>query len=230
MAANIARIGSAHQAVHVVAVGGMQRNADADADGDRAAVDGDRFLHRPHDPSGDERRVLGRADRWQDHRELVAAQPRDGVVGAGGSAQPLGNGLQHEVARLVAVAIVDGLEAIEVAEQHREARAGRLRGDERVAQPIDELCPVGEPGQRVGEGERGEPRLRALALGDVEHQAGDRGPVRGRRHGAEELDVAHRAVRQEAVEAEAGRARSCRWRSRPGARPPPAGPPRRRGR
>ena len=181
-------IGSAHQAVHVVAVGGMQRNADADADGDRAAVDGDRFLHRPHDPSGDECCVLGRADRRQGSSRTRRRPAARWCRWSGRLRAAAWNGLQNEIARLVAVAIVDGLETVEVAEQHREARAGRLRGDERVAQPDRRTA----PGWRARSARRRRrarraAALRALALGDVEHQAGDRGPG-ARSARAEELE------------------------------------------
>ena len=82
-------------------VAGQQRDADAGHDRrpdlalaqDRADVAGD-----------DQRLVLG--DLGEDHRELVAAEPRDHVGGAGPGAQDLGHGLEHHVAGGAAVGVV----------------------------------------------------------------------------------------------------------------------------
>ena len=52
-------------------------------------------------------------------RELVAAEARDGVLGARRFAQALGRLREHHVAGLVAQRVVDELEAVEVDEQHR---------------------------------------------------------------------------------------------------------------
>ena len=67
----------------------------------------------------------------QEHDELVAAEAGDGVVGAGGAAEPLGHRLQEQVADGVAEAVVDVLEAVEVEEE-------------------DGAVPVGAPGVRDG--------------------------------------------------------------------------------
>ena len=57
-----------------------------------------------------------------DHHELVAAQPGQDVGGAQPVAQAPRHDLQHLVADVVAQRVVDGLEAVEVDEQHAQRR------------------------------------------------------------------------------------------------------------
>ena len=58
-----------------------------------------------------------------EHDELVAAEPRDEVLGAHGVAQLLRGELQQVVAGRVAAGVVDVLELVEVDEEQRAARA-----------------------------------------------------------------------------------------------------------
>jgi hypothetical protein len=71
--------------------------------------------------------------------ELVAAEPGDDVAGPGRLAQPRGDLQQQAVAGLVAEAVVDQLEVVEVQEEDRE------RAPERglLAQPRQEAGAVG---------------------------------------------------------------------------------------
>ena len=59
-----------------------------------------------------------RGVRQQD-RELVTAQPGDGVPASHGPPQPLGDLDEEQVAEVVAVGVVDVLEAVQVQHQHR---------------------------------------------------------------------------------------------------------------
>ena len=91
---------------------------------------GRRRRPRRHAPDGrevgrrDRRRTLGGAQGLlpvgvgQEHRELLAADARDQLAGAGLLAQHAGGALQHPVARLVAVVSFDPLEVVEV-HQHQ---------------------------------------------------------------------------------------------------------------
>ena len=88
-------------------------------------------------------RALGQLDRLllaaqvlAEHDELVAAEPRDGVLAADGLAEPAAHRDQELVAGLVTEAVVHELEAVEVDEQHRHHRF---------------VVAVGEPRQRVAE-------------------------------------------------------------------------------
>ena len=79
--------------------------------------------------------------------------------------------------------VVDGLEAVEVDEDHGQpvaVAAGLGEGD---AEAVVEEAPVGQAGQGVAVGERGHVLLGALAVGDVPHHDLDRGLARRRRRG-----------------------------------------------
>ena len=107
--------------------------ADADADADRLAVDRDRVAT----PSGGcaSRSAAGVAlgEAGAEHRELVAAHPGHDVDIADDAADALGDAHQHPVARLVAEAVVDRLEVVEVDVEQRARAVVRADG-------------VGEPG------------------------------------------------------------------------------------
>ena len=69
--------------------------------------------------------AIALALRWSDDalgddRELVAAEAGHGVAAADDAAQPLAHPDEQGVARVVAVGVVDRLEAVEVEEHHRE--------------------------------------------------------------------------------------------------------------
>ena len=68
-------------------------------------------------------REIGRAR--QQHRELVAAQPRHGVDLAQRPLQPRTDLGQQQVADVMAERVVDVLEAVEVEQQHRHRHARR---------------------------------------------------------------------------------------------------------
>ena len=77
--------------------------------------------------------------------ELVAAEPRGGVLGAQAGRQSLGGRAQQLVADRVAEAVVDRLEVVEIDEDHRELTAVAPAARERQGQAILEQRPVGEP-------------------------------------------------------------------------------------
>src|SRR5688572_30976052 len=86
--------------------------------------------HRPRgqglaEPLGEALRALEIGLRQED-RELLAAVARGKVDLTDGRAQDVGEGLEDVVAGLVAVAVVDLLEVVEVGEDEREAAAEAL--------------------------------------------------------------------------------------------------------
>ena len=123
-------VGVAHQRLGVVAVLGVQRDAEAGGDVEPLAFD-----HAGLGDGGEELLrhrlgVLGLADLEQ-HGELVAAEAAHQVAVAHRAAQAAGEGLQHAVADAVAERVVDHLEAVEVEEEHGQAAAAQAGGGER---------------------------------------------------------------------------------------------------
>ena len=137
-------------------------------------------------------------DPRQQDRELVAAQPRDGVAAGQGAAQPLRDRLEQQVAVGVAKRVVDLLEAVEVDHDDAEAGVGaaaahRLLGAHR------EEGPVGQAGEGVVQGlmvvQRGLPAAEVDRT-DRQHQQQDqeRAEVGGHDHHGREADQ-HRGRR-----------------------------------
>ena len=120
------------------------------------------------DALGDAERLAGAGEVVEEDGELVTPEPGDGVVRTHAAAQPLGDGDEQPVARLVAEAVVDVLEVVEVDEHHREQRAALGAAVERgaVDPPAQERA-VGQAGERVVIGLVLE---RLLALAQVPHQ------------------------------------------------------------
>src|SRR5262249_39012156 len=103
----------------------------------------------------------------QEHEELVAAEARHHVARAHRGAQPARNFDEETVPGIVAVEIVHLLEAVQVDEHAGEpdrAAAGTLYG---LLQRRAEASAVGESGERVAVGKRGDALARERALGDV---------------------------------------------------------------
>ena len=76
----------------------------------------------------------------------------------------LGDLEQHPVADRVAEAVVDGLEVVEIDEQHSHPDVLAERPRDRVADALEEQRAVREMGDRVVEGLVGELLLERLAL------------------------------------------------------------------
>ncbi len=86
--------------------------------------------------------------RRQDHPELVAAQPGDGLGLAHRFLEPGVDLAEDDVAVMMAEGVVDLLESIEVEQQQRETPALGARGD-RPLQAIVQQGPIGQARQRV---------------------------------------------------------------------------------
>src|SRR5439155_7667019 len=87
------------------------------------AVEKERTADGLQQPFGDVGGVLAGARQWQvvaQHGELVAAEPGDGVTGSHHAAQSPSQRHEQLVASVVAEAVVDDLEPVEVEEQHRK--------------------------------------------------------------------------------------------------------------
>jgi hypothetical protein len=91
-------------------------------------------------------------DFGQQHRELVAAQPRDQVRRARDAEQCLRGGPQRRLAGVVAVAIVELLEMVRVEQQDRHRVPVATRSPDLEATGVEEVSPVRQPGQVVARG------------------------------------------------------------------------------
>src|SRR5918995_6687479 len=123
-----------------------QRDADARVDVHGDVLDAEGVLERSAQPQPGGARgrlVPGR----QHERELVPAEPRERVVLAHRAAQPRPDLAQHLVARVMAQGVVELLEPVEVDEQQGQLVAPLDRG----LQPLDQVAPIREPGEVVGQ-------------------------------------------------------------------------------
>ena len=107
--------------------GAVHGDADAGADRHLPALEPERLGEAVDDPTGEPVRVLRLHQARQDDRELVAAEPADGVAGTDRGAQPGGHLAEQLVAGRVPQGVVDLLEAVEVAEEHAQVGAAARR-------------------------------------------------------------------------------------------------------
>ena len=161
------RIGVGEQGRRVLAVGRIDRDADAHSDvGTWLSPLSNSAASAPQEPLGERfgGRRLSAVDG--DQRELVAAEPREERA-AGGLAQPPRDLAQQRVAGRVAEHVVDLLEPVEVDAEHRERLVGAVCPFERCGELFVEGGAVGQVGQRVVARHVGDLVARALAVGDV---------------------------------------------------------------
>mmetsp|Transcript_6689 Transcript_6689/g.27999 ORF Transcript_6689/g.27999 Transcript_6689/m.27999 type:complete len:689 (+) Transcript_6689:1417-3483(+) len=152
------QLGAAQQQVDVLAMLGKQGDADAGAQVDGFVVDLQRLLEVLQDGQG---RLAGgaRVGLGQQHRELVARQPREHRMGRRAQRlQALGHALQQPVPDLVAEHVVDMLEAVQVQHQHGARRVAVV---EVVLQELRETGAVGQQRQLVDIGEVVDQRVAA---------------------------------------------------------------------
>ena len=145
-------VGVGQQRVGVLAVVGIDGDAHAGCHQHFVAVD----RHGPRD--GVDQAVghaggVGRFAHFAQDDEFVAAQSRNGVLGAQSLADALRQVDEQRVAGMVAVGVVDRLETVQVEEQHREialAPAGAFDG---LLHAVFEQNAVGQLGERVVQGQ-----------------------------------------------------------------------------
>src|SRR4029079_11212572 len=126
------------------------------------------------DAGGDEGGVGAGAHVVDEDRELVAAEAGERVAGTDAALEAPGDFDEELVAREVAQAVVDDLEAVHVDEEDGEAVVGPPgREADRLAEAVEEEGAVGKAGQGIVEGVVDELLLEGLALGDVD--GGDHG-------------------------------------------------------
>ena len=114
---------------------------DADAGGDEDGLPGqlEGRLKPALDPAGHRRRILGAGDVWHQHGELVTAKASEGVPFPYAAGQPLRDVAEELVSGVVAEAVVDHLEVVQV---HEEQTDGLPSLPERMLQPVLKQGPV----------------------------------------------------------------------------------------
>jgi len=142
-------VGVAQQGVRVLLVLRVERDADAGRDLDADVAQ----LHRLGDgvqyPLQAVAAGLQVGQAGQQQHELVAAEARQGVAALQRVLQPLGDLYQQPVADLVAVAVVDRLEAVQIHEADRQPVAAALRLGDGLPHALGQQHAVGEVGERV---------------------------------------------------------------------------------
>nr|WP_254185397.1 hypothetical protein [Nocardioides panacis] len=178
---------------------------DAGGQGQRGAGGRERRGERAADPVGEHLHVPQVVEVLAQQHELVAVQPGQGVARPQQPGQPTTHPAQQLVAHLVAVRVVDLLEAVEVDEQDRRLGAGALRTTAGLLDPFLQQEPVRQAGQGVVHGQVLEPGMAAggLLAGPGVEQVG-RGHVReglGDLHGVAAEVTRGSAVQVEGTEA-----------------------------
>jgi hypothetical protein len=110
--------------------------------------------------------VVDALDTGLDHREFVAAEPRDQIAVADAAPDPSRHRLQQLVADMVAERVVDALEFVDVDIEQGELLAARDLL-QLAFHLLAEQYAVGQVGERVVMGEMRDLLVRAPPLGDV---------------------------------------------------------------
>ncbi len=164
------RIRLAQKKFVVIAI--IRKDGDADAGGREhldGAADDQRSGQFVEDPGGRHLHVEDAARVGQDDRELVTAEPGDGVVVVECGADAGCRRLDELVAGAVPETVVDVLEPVEVEEQQRDDVPVPLRARHGLDQPVAEEIAVGQAGQSVEVGLTNDKLFLAFALRDVVH-------------------------------------------------------------
>ncbi len=194
-------VGVADQALGRVAVGWVERDAQATGDVQLLALDREWPVECRKHPGRHRRRTLGPLQPILHQRELVATQPRPGVACPGQDCDAGCHRAQESIADGMPERIIDLLEVVEIEQHDAYLLAASCGARNCLSEPVVEQGAVRQAGQRVVQGEMAHLLLGRLALGDV-HGHPDRthdgsGGIADRR-GARQL-IVERAV----VEADA---------------------------
>ena len=141
-------VGEAQQALRVVAVVVGKRDPHRRGEGHDRRAD----QHRLREPAR-MRRATSRASsrpRMLSQRTTNSSPPRRATVSPGRRSASIrrGDRPQHRVAGVVAVGVVDRLEAVEIDEEHGDRPVAAPRAQQGVAKAVEEHGAVGQPGER----------------------------------------------------------------------------------
>lgn len=159
-------IGPPHQVLAGHAWSGADRDAHARRDRHFGAVDADRTADGVGHPPSE----LGRgsfAHALDNDGELVTSGPSRRIRRPQHGGQAGGNLAEHPIAAGVPIAVVDGLEVVDVDDHHRDRFAVPASPRHRLLETVVEEGTIGETGERVVEGALPELDLETPLLGDV---------------------------------------------------------------
>ncbi len=163
-------VGVLQQRLDAVAVAREERDAEAGRTVDAVALDLDRRRDGLDELACHHGDMVLVRDIGQEHDELVAAQARHGVLDAQRLAQPVGHFREDLIADLVAEAVVDGLEAVDVDDEDGQRFSDVSVLVQRLAQAILHQAAIGQAGEGVVVGHLVEQVLLLLVM---RHVAGD---------------------------------------------------------
>src|SRR5690606_34665330 len=135
-------VGFLHQRPRVVAVAGIERDADAGRDAALLTHDLDRLDRGGEQLARDLRGLRRTPNPLDEHDELIAAEPGDDIRAPETTFEALRDLLEQPVAGLVAERVVDQLEAIEIDEQHGELALAAPRRLDGVIEQLREHAAV----------------------------------------------------------------------------------------
>ena len=118
-----------------------------------AIADPEGGLERGQHPARDAVRLAVVLERVDQDREFVTAEPGSRVGRPEHGPEPQRDRAQQLIAQLMAEAVVDRLEVVEVEEQHGEQPIRPIRDRQRLGEAVLEQRPVGEPRERIVRGE-----------------------------------------------------------------------------
>ena len=165
-------VGLAEQVVDARGVGRVEGDAGAHADRDRQTGEVDRPVEGREEPRRGGDGIVLAGDVGEQHAELVAAEAGGEIGLAQARAEAVCHRSEELVAGGMAESVVDGLEIVDIEEQHGQ-RTGCAAPGKRGRRVVDEPAPVGKAGERVVVGLVGQPRLEHPARGDVALEQSD---------------------------------------------------------
>jgi hypothetical protein len=141
-------------------VGGGQKGVDCgtvgksgDANGasnaNVASREGEWSAERALEPVGEAAHVVIVREIFNDDDEFVAANPADQVSGAQDVADPARRGGEEFITGLMAKTVVDGLEVVEVEEQHGKTFRRASLAIDGTGEVFDDSPPVGQSGEHI---------------------------------------------------------------------------------
>ena len=142
-------IGLAHQGVRVGAIPGIEGDAEAGSDRDLLIIELNWRRYGVEQLAGDQGGVLGLGQVLDQQRELVAAEPGDGVGLAQAFGEPPPHDGEQAIAGAVSQLVVDCLEAVEVEDHDGGQPIVPPRPRDRAPEAILEQRSIGQPGQLV---------------------------------------------------------------------------------